>query len=289
MLLDKPLGVSSNQALQQVKRLFNAEKAGHTGSLDPLATGMLPLCFGQATKLCGYLLESDKRYVARVRFGEKTATGDAEGEVIARSDGSALTRVALEAVIPRFLGEIEQVPPMYSALKREGRPLYELAREGVEVERAARKVTIYALHLAEFGDGCCEINVSCSKGTYIRTLVEDLAAAAGQQAHLAALRRTHVQPFDGHPMVTLEQLEAAQSHGPEALDACLLPPLIALQNWPQVSVDADRAHYLSRGQAVHVPGSGSGAVAVVDPENRLLAIGEADGTGMVAPRRWLGP
>ena len=171
LLLDKPLGLSSNQALQQVKRLLRAEKAGHTGSLDPLATGMLPLCFGQATKLCGLLLESDKRYLATARFGERTATGDAEGEVIARSDASLLTPQGLQQAVARFIGVIEQVPPMYSALKRDGRPLYELAREGLEVERAPRKVQIHALQMGRFEPASCEFDIRCSKGTYIRTLI----------------------------------------------------------------------------------------------------------------------
>ena len=288
LLLDKPLGLSSNQALQRAKRLFRAEKAGHTGSLDPLATGMLPICFGQATKLCGHLLESDKRYLATARIGEKTSTGDAEGEIIARSEAALLTRQALEQAMTRFTGDIQQVPPMHSALKRDGRPLYELAREGQEVERAARKVRIDELRLTAFAGELADFDIRCSKGTYIRTLVEDIAAAAGQAAHLRALRRVMVQPFEGKAMHTLEALETTASGSMEALDACLIDSLAALRGWQQLMVDADRAHYLSRGQAVRIAGAVAGQAAVTDQAGRLLAIAEVDVAGMAAPRRWLG-
>ena len=173
LLLDKPLGLSSNTALQIVRRLYNADKAGHTGSLDPLATGLLPVCLGEATKLCGYLLDADKRYRARVRLGARTSTGDAEGEVVATSDPALASRAALEAAIPRFLGEIEQVPPMHSALKRDGQPLYRLARAGIEVERAPRRVRIRELRLLDWNGTEFEFEVACSKGTYVRTLAED--------------------------------------------------------------------------------------------------------------------
>jgi tRNA pseudouridine55 synthase len=287
LLFDKPLGLSSNDALQRVKRLFRAEKAGHTGSLDPLASGMLPICFGQATKLCGQLLESDKRYIARLRLGEKTATGDAEGEVVARSEVSGLTREALEAAIPAFTGPITQVPPMYSALKHQGQRLYELAREGIEIERQPRAVTIHELRLTAFGGGECEIDVRCSKGTYIRTLAEDLAAAVGSCAHLVGLRRTAVAPFEGQPLAW-EALEALARQGEAALDACLLDPALALRDWPQVRVEQARAHYLSRGQAVRIAGApGNGRLAVLDEAGRLLCLAEIDADGLVAPRRWL--
>ncbi len=207
LLLDKPLGLSSNTALQIVRRLYNADKAGHTGSLDPLATGLLPVCLGEATKLCGYLLDADKRYRARVRLGARTSTGDGEGEVVATSDAALVSRADLEAAIPRFLGEIEQVPPMYSALKRDGEPLYRLARAGIEVERAPRRVHIRELRVLDFDGLHFDFEVACSKGTYVRTLAEDWAAAVGQQAHLSALRRTGLEPFDASAMVALEPLE----------------------------------------------------------------------------------
>ena len=287
LLFDKPLGLSSNDALQRVKRLFRAEKAGHTGSLDPLASGMLPICFGQATKLCGQLLESDKRYVARLRLGEKTTTGDAEGEIIARSDAGSLTREALEASIPAFTGPIRQVPPMYSALKHQGQRLYELAREGVEIERQPREVTIHELRLTAFGGGECELDVHCSKGTYIRTLAEDLAAAVGHCAHLVGLYRSAVDPFEGQPLAW-EALEALAAQGEAALDGCLLDTAAAVRGWPQVRVEEARAHYLSHGQPVRVAGAPpQGRVAVLDEAGRLLCLAEIDDGGLVAPRRWL--
>lgn len=288
LLFDKPSGLSSNEALQRVRRLFRAEKAGHTGNLDPLATGMLPICFGQATKLCGYLLDSDKRYRALVRLGEKTATGDAEGEVIARSDAGAVSRETLEQVLPSFMGRIRQIPPMYSALKHQGQRLYRLAREGVEVERAPREVTIHALTLTAFGTGEFEIDVHCSKGTYIRTLAEDIAAAFGQCAHLIGLRRLQVSPF-GEAMTSWDELEArALGGGEAALDAWLLNGAVAVNDWPQVRLDPDRAHFMAHGQAVRVAGVPSeGRVAVLDGEGLLLGIAEIDGNGMLAPRRWL--
>lgn len=288
LLLDKPLGHSSNQALQRVRGLYQAEKAGHTGSLDPLATGLLPICLGQATKLCGYLLDSDKRYVATVKFGEKTATGDAEGAVIATSDAAALDEAALSGVLPRFLGPISQIPPMYSALKHEGQRLYELARRGQEIRREPRQVVIHAIRLLSYAPRQAVLDVACSKGTYIRTLVEDIAAALGQHAHLTALRRLEVAPFVDGAMTRMEALEHRAGGGLAALDELLLPTAAAFAGWPQVAVDADRAHYLSRGQAVRVAGAPSGGrVAVFNSEGNILCIGQIDEAGRVAPRRWL--
>jgi len=287
LLFDKPRGFSSNDALQRVKRLFRADKAGHTGNLDPLATGMLPICFGQATKLCGHLLDSDKRYLARVRVGERTATGDREGEVVQRSDASLLTREALEQALPAYTGTIRQVPPMYSALKHQGQRLYALAREGVEVERQAREVTIHALQLTDWAPGEFELDVRCSKGTYIRTLAEDIAAALGQCAHLIALRRTEVSPFEGE-LRTWEDLETAAGQGESALDACLLDPAAAVRDWPQVRLEPDRAHYMARGQAVRIAAvPRAGRVAVLDEAGRLIGLAEIDADGMVAPKRWM--
>lgn len=283
VLLDKPLGLSSNTALQIVRRLYNAEKAGHTGNLDPLATGLLPICLGQATKLSAYLLDADKRYRARVRLGIRTSTGDAEGEAVASSDPAALSRAQLEAAIPRFLGTIEQVPPMYSALKRDGQPLYALARAGLEVERAPRQVRISELRLLDYDGLHFEFEVACSKGTYVRTLAEDWAAAVGQQAHLAALRRTGVAPFDAGAMVTLERLENEPEGGRDAL---LLPPATALAGWPRLTVDENLAGRLGHGQTVAAE-SPAGLLAVFDGSGRLLGIAESDGAGRLAPKRWL--
>lgn len=284
LLLDKPLGLSSNTALQIVKRLYNAEKAGHTGSLDPLASGLLPLCFGQATKLGAYLLDADKRYRARARLGTATSSGDAEGEVVASSDPSTLSRAQLEAAIPQFLGRIRQVPPMYSALKRDGQPLYRLARAGIEVEREAREVSIHELKLLDFADGEFEFDLRCSKGTYVRTLAEDWAAAVNQRAHLSALRRTGVGSFDAGAMVPLERLEAM---APEEAERQLLPPAAALAGWPEVEVDAGLARQLAHGQAVRAGQAEAGLVAVYGPGRALLGIAGSDGAGGLAPKRWL--
>lgn len=292
LLLDKPLGLSSNQALQHAKRLLRAAKAGHTGSLDPLATGLLPLCFGQATKISSYLLDADKRYSAQLKWGEKTTTGDAEGEVIARSEAARLTREQLEQALPGFVGPQRQIPPMYSALKREGRPLYELARQGLEIEREARDIVIHALTLQAFDDGGCRLDVTCSKGTYIRTLAEDLAAAVGQCAHLTALRRTEVGQLRGLRMYTLEELDQLAQSGPEALDACLLSTQQALAHWPSVRVDERQARDLAHGRAIEsaqLPESQpQQLIAILDAvSGDWLGFGVRDERGCLAPRRWM--
>lgn len=288
LLLDKPGGMTSNAALQHVRRRYGAAKAGHTGSLDPLATGLLPICLGQATKLSGLLLDADKRYAVRAAVGACTTTGDAEGEPTRHSDAAALTRAALAAVLPRFTGAILQRPPMYSALKHEGQRLYALAREGQEVEREARPVTIHALQLLDFGPGFFELDVRCSKGTYVRSLVEDLAAAAGQCAHVAVLRRLEAGPFRAEGMVTPAALEQAAGQGLAALEALLLPPLAGLAGWRQVRVDAGLAARLAQGQKVRSPAAlAPGPVAVIDPDDHLLGIAEADAGGVLAPRRWM--
>jgi tRNA pseudouridine55 synthase len=287
LVLDKPPGMSSNAALQHVKRIYRADKAGHTGALDPLATGVLPICLGEATKLSGYLLEADKRYRVRAAVGSCTTTGDAEGEVTRRSDPATLGREQLEAVLPRFAGEIRQRPPMYSALKRDGRPLYELARQGIEVDRAERPVRIGGLTLTGFEPGAFELDVRCSKGTYVRTLVEDLAAAAGQCAHVALLRRIEAGPFREADMVAAEALERAAEAGSESLDALLLPPLAGLASWRRVEVGEASARRLAQGQAVEAPAGTPGLVAVTGPGGMLLGIAEQAGDGALTPRRWM--
>lgn len=287
LVLDKPPGLTSNAALQRVKRLFRADKAGHTGALDPLATGVLPICLGQATKLSGYLLDSDKRYRVRATVGACTTTGDAEGAVTRRSDPAALTRGALERAMPGFTGDILQRPPMYSALKRDGTPLYELARAGIEVEREARPVRIAGLELVGFEPEAFELDVRCSKGTYIRTLVEDLAAAAGQCAHVAVLRRTAAGPFTDADLIAPQALEQAAERGAGALDALLLAPLAGLAGWPQVVVDARHAARLAQGQAVELSAGPPGLVAVTGAGGVLLGIAERGLDGRLAPRRWM--
>lgn len=290
LLLDKPLGLSSNQALQQARRLFQAEKAGHTGSLDPLATGMLPVCFGEATKLSGMLLDSDKCYLARVRLGQRTSTGDAEGEVIDTSNPDGLRLEDFEKVRGRFLGPIRQVPPMYSALKHQGRRLYELARSGEEVERAPREVNIRELELVSLVGDELTLSVRCSKGTYIRTLAEDLAAAAGQCAHLNGLRRTEVHPFGASRIWTFEELQALADKGLGQLDATLLPLSAATSDWPQARLDQSVIGRLARGLPVDAPaGMPAGrSIAVMNEKNHLMAVGEINAEGRLASRRWVG-
>lgn len=286
LILDKPKGFSSNAALQKVRWLLNAEKAGHTGSLDPLATGVLPLCFGEATKFSQYLLDADKGYETLMQLGVTTSTGDAEGEVLERREVS-VTREDIEALLPRFRGDIQQVPPMYSALKKDGQPLYKLARAGEVVEREARSVTISRLELLAFENGQARLSVSCSKGTYIRTLVEDLGHLLGCGAHVAELRRTQAGPFTLAQAVSLEELEKAHAEGgAEALDRFLLPVDCGLQDWPVVQLTEHSAYYWLHGQPVRAPGApAQGLMRVEDHEGRFIGIGEASDDGRVAPRR----
>ncbi|MFV3335044.1 tRNA pseudouridine(55) synthase TruB [Pseudomonas sp. NY15437] len=286
LILDKPRGMSSNQALQKVRWLLNAEKAGHTGSLDPLATGVLPLCFGEATKFSQYLLDADKAYETVAQLGVTTTTGDTEGEVVEQCEVTA-GREAIEALLPRFRGDIEQVPPMYSALKKDGQPLYKLARAGEVVEREARSVTIARLDLLVFESPCATLAVSCSKGTYIRTLVEDLGRELGCGAHVAALRRTQAGPFQLHQSVTLEELEKAHAEGGnEALDRFLLPVDAGLEHWPLLQLSEHSAYYWLHGQPVRAPEVPKfGMLRVQDHEGRFIGIGEVTDDGRLAPRR----
>lgn len=286
LILDKPIGMSSNQALQKVRWLLNAEKAGHTGSLDPLATGVLPLCFGEATKFSQYLLDAEKGYSTLMRMGEVSATGDAEGEIIERHPVD-VSREQLEAVLPQFRGDIRQVPPMYSALKKDGQPLYKLARAGEVVEREARSVTIAHLELTRFEPPLAGLDVLCSKGTYIRSLVEDIGRELGCGAHVAELRRTQAGPFHLGQAVTLDELIAAQEQGgAEALDRFLLPCDSGLEHWPLLQLSEHAAHYWLHGQAVRTSdGPRFGWVRVCDNLGRFIGIGEMTDDGRVAPRR----
>ena len=285
LLLDKPSGITSNRALQRVKRLYNAAKAGHTGSLDPLASGMLPVCLGEATKVSGWLLDADKAYEFEVAFGERTATGDADGEVIQSSPRQSVDEAALEAAMAGLRGDISQVPPMYSALKHGGRRLYELARAGEEVPREPRNVTVHELELMAFDPERPRFRVRCSKGTYVRTLAEDLAAAAGTLGHVTLLRRTQAGPFDPAGMSTLDDLEAlADDQG--ALDALLLRPDAALQAMPAVHLSANEAFYLRNGHPVNAGTvAAEGPVRVYGPGDQLLAVGQLLEDGRVAPKR----
>ena len=287
LLLDKPAGLTSNAALQVGKRMYRARKAGHTGSLDPLATGLLPLCFGEATKISGFLLDADKHYTVTCRFGERTTTGDAEGETVALRPAGGLTGRQVAGALDGFTGEIEQIPPMYSALKHKGERLYKLAREGVEVAREPRQVTIHAIELLDFTAPEATIRVHCSKGTYVRTLVEDIGEKLGCGAHVAALRRTGVGPFGEDGMQTMDMLEATLADGGEhALDRLLLPVESGLAQWPGVNLSADAAFYLRQGQPVLVPQAPTdGWVRLYEGETHFLGMGEILDDGRVAPRR----
>ena len=286
LVLDKPRGFSSNAALQKVRWLLNAEKAGHTGSLDPLATGVLPLCFGEATKFSQYLLDADKGYRTVAQLGVTTTTGDAEGEVLERRAVS-VDEAAIQTALPAFRGEIEQIPPMYSALKRDGQPLYKLARAGEVVEREARSVTIARLELMALQEDRATLEVACSKGTYVRTLVEDLGARLGCGAHVAELRRTQAGPFGLTQAISLDELEAAHAEGgAEALDRFLLPVDSGLEHWPLVQLTQHSAYYWLHGQPVRVANAPKfGLMRVQDDQGRFIGIGEIDDEGQVAPRR----
>ncbi|MEO0421003.1 MAG: tRNA pseudouridine(55) synthase TruB [Pseudomonadota bacterium] len=288
VLLDKPVGDTSNRALQKVKRLYQARKAGHTGSLDPLASGMLPICLGQATKVSAFLLDADKRYRVRAQLGVRTDTADADGEVIEQRPVPALHEADLRRVLDGFLGASQQLPPMYSAVKHEGRRLYELARQGVEVERKPRDIHLHELTLLALADETIELEVHCSKGTYVRTLVEDVAAALGTCAHVIALRRLQVGPYLGDgPLLTLEALEGLMAEGGlEALDEQLLPVDSAISHWPSVRLAADSAFYLRNGQAVQVPRAPTrGLVRLYGEDARFLGMGRITEDGRVAPKR----
>lgn len=287
LLLDKPQGITSNQALMRVRHLYQADKAGHTGSLDPLATGLLPVCLGEASKFTQYLLDADKVYVTRIRLGVTTTTGDAEGEVMGEAPVPVLDSAAIEAVLERFRGEIDQVPSMFSALKKDGRPLYELARKGIEVERPARRVTIHRLSLLAVEGSEWTLEAHVSKGTYIRSLAEDIGKVLGCGAHVVMLRRLSLGPFERPAMVTLEQVEQALVEGGHAaIDRLLLPSWVGIADWPRVELSENAAYYLRQGQPVRCPGAPSdGDVLVFGQDGTFLGIGAMDDEGRVAPRR----
>ncbi|MDX1406101.1 MAG: tRNA pseudouridine(55) synthase TruB [Woeseiaceae bacterium] len=286
LLLDKPAGITSNQALQKVKRLLGAKKAGHTGALDPAATGMLPLCFGEATKVCAYLLEADKTYRVTASLGEATTTGDADGEVSETAPVPELERAQWEAIFERFTGEIEQIPPMYSALRKDGKRLYELARKGQVVEREPRRVRIHDLKLLEIRGKRLVFRVHCSKGTYVRTLVEDIARAAGTVGHTARLHRESVGDFRAEEMLDLPGAEQIAAAGPQALRDKLLPADVALAGWPDCHIDEAAAERFCSGQAVKVGGGlPEGLVRVYAGATRFIGVGQMVRDQRLVPRR----
>jgi tRNA pseudouridine55 synthase len=285
LLLDKPSGLSSNGALQRVRTLFERVKAGHVGSLDPLATGMLPICLGEATKVAGDILAGRKRYRFTVQLGASTATGDAEGAISARAPVPVLESAAVEALLAGFRGTRQQVPPMYSALKRDGQPLYRLARSGVTVERAARTIELSQLELIALSACSLELETLCSKGTYIRVLAEELAAALGTLGHVSALRRLYVEPFEREPMHSLESLARLreQQRWPQLLAADW-----PLSDLPAAHLTAAEAQRVLRGQRVaHTLSAAAPRVRLYDELSRFLGIGEADDSGAIQPRRLL--
>lgn len=294
ILLDKPTSISSNDALQKVKRIFFAQKAGHTGALDPLATGMLPICFGEATKFSQFLLDSDKRYRVIAKLGERTDTSDSDGEVVETREVK-VDRGQLERCIAKFRGTTDQIPSMYSALKYQGRKLYEYAREGIEVPRESRKITVFSVDLIRFDSNEVEMELHVSKGTYIRTIVDDLGEMLGCGAHVTYLRRTGVSNFPMERVVTLEQLQALldqaneQEISPsELLDPLLLPTDSAVQDLPEVNILPALAVYILNGnpvQAGRVPETGTLVRISVGEQREFIGVGVIDEEGMLAPKR----
>jgi len=293
LLLDKSLGLSSNDALQKVKRLYNANRAGHTGALDPLATGMLPLCLGEATKFSRFLLDSDKRYRVIARMGQRTDTSDAEGQIISERPVT-FSEAELQAALNSFRGETQQIPSMYSALKYQGRKLYEYAREGIEVPRESRSITVYELQFIRWEGDEVELEIHCSKGTYIRTIVDDLGEKLGCGAHVSFLRRLQVATYPSERMVTMEQLQEliakAEAEGIEPrllLDPLLLPMDSPCEDFPEVNLLPFVAGYVKQGQPVQASGVPlSGLVRMTEGEERkFIGVGEIDDQGRVAPKR----
>ena len=285
VLLDKPVGISSNRALQKVRGIFQARKAGHTGSLDPFATGMLPICLGEASKTAAFMLEAGKRYRATAKLGVATTTGDVEGELVQTCPIPDIDPEILAQTLQQFVGEIKQIPPMYSALKYEGKPLYEYARAGIVIERPARSVFIHQLEILNWQSPLLTFDVHCSKGTYIRTLAEDIATALGSCAHLVELRRTFVEPFNKFPMLTLEQLQEARDCG--ELPGVLLAVDTGLPDWPRVDLDTIQQGKFKHGQHFTVSNGASkiGMVRVYGPEGDLLGLAEIASNGNLQPSR----
>ncbi|MFK7828540.1 MAG: tRNA pseudouridine(55) synthase TruB [Congregibacter sp.] len=290
LLLDKPAGLSSNQALQRVKRLFDAAKAGHTGSLDPLATGVLPLCFGEATKFSQYLLDADKGYDATFCLGAGTDTGDAEGEIVAEGNAAVLCEAQIAEAVDAFRGEIEQRPPMYSAIKQNGQPLYKLARQGIEVERKLRTVRISRFDVLAYRAGAraeLDVSIACSKGTYVRSLCVDLGERLGVPAHVQMLRRTAAGPFSLNECVSMAALESLRENNKLLeMDALLKPTDEALGHIPLLRLPESSGFYLRQGQPVLVPNAPcDGMVRVALETGEFLGLGEILDDGRVAPRR----
>jgi len=287
VVVDKPSGHSSNHVLQQVKRLFDAKKAGHTGSLDPLASGVLPICLGEATKLSGYLLDADKQYAVTCKLGITTDSGDADGEVIAEQAIPEFDETTLQPILDSFIGEQDQVPPMFSALKYQGQPLYKLARQGIEVERKSRRIRIYEIQLLDCSYDSFTLSVRCSKGTYIRTLVEDISHKLGTGGHVTMLRRTGVAGYSLDDAVSLEQLAERRAKGDLAiLDKLLEAAENALPDWPVINLDEAASKTLSFGQSIQVEQDFECAnVRLFDQNEKFMGLGEMSPDGVIKPKR----
>ena len=290
LLLNKPLGLSSNAALQRARFIFRARKAGHTGSLDPQATGVLPLCFGEATKVSGYLLDSDKRYITTVQLGQTSTTGDTEGDILSHTPVTEFSDETLQTVLDQFTGPIVQNPPMFSALKHNGTPLYKLARKGIEVERKQREVTIYELNLLSRTKDTLQLDVRCSKGTYIRTLAQDIGDALGFGAYITSLDRTEVSPFDCSKVYTIEELETMVEQQPDEslLDSALLPLDTALSNHPQIILDNEEVTRVRTGLKVarrDIPNSP--LIRMYQESGEFIGIGRLSSDNMLAPKRMM--
>ena len=282
LLLDKPVGITSNAALQIAKRLYRAAKAGHTGILDPMASGLLPLCLGEATKFAQYPTDADKTYEAVVKLGETTDTGDADGQLLVQRP-VAVSRGDIERVMPQFIGPIMQMPPMYSALKHQGQPLYKYARKGIEIERAARPVTVHEIEILSFSADTFSLRVDCSKGTYIRVLAEDIGETLGCGAHLIGLRRTRVGGFSLDAAITLDVVETLTEG---ARDIKLLPPDSLVISLPEITLEQDAAHYLKQGQAIWLPKlTIHERFRIYDEKHLFIGVGEVSDEGKLQPTR----
>ena len=285
-LLDKPTGMSSNHALQKVKRLFCAKKAGHTGTLDPMASGMLPICFGEATKFSHYLLDSDKTYAVTMQLGVRTNTSDAEGEIISTRVVPALTIQDIDRAFDFFRGPILQIPTMFSALKYQGKKLYEYAREGITVERAARPIMIYAIYVLSFENNFVRFTVKCSKGTYVRTLVDDVGEKLNCGAHVTALRRLSVGPFQENQMISFEKLESIMNSSNFSLEKILLPPDITVSHLPKIVFAHDEVIAIMQGKTLHHnAGAVVGLIRFYDDQNQFFGVGERLADGKIVSKR----
>lgn len=287
LLLDKPAGLSSNAALQRVRKHYRAEKAGHTGSLDPLATGLLPICFGEATKIAGLLLGARKTYETEARLGVVTDTDDADGQVLREREVPLLDAHAVERVLKRYLGRISQRPPIYSALKQGGEPLYAKARRGEIVEVAEREVEVHALELLSINGASLRLRITCGSGTYVRSLVRDIGEDLGCGAHVVALRRLWAEPFRNPKMITLDEIEAidrGSAPGLAALDSLLMPVEAALIDWPRLELDEEAARKLGQGQRLAAPEAGNGLQVAYHPSGRAVGLVEAR-DGFIHPQR----